>query len=211
MRKPTLAVFFATLLIACSSNPSKPAGEQSKPAAEAAKPVAPQLETGRNAIQRLYATAHMWAPDARPFLLESQSTKEIEGQGGKAAVWRGSFASPSRRSIKTWVWSGIKADDAPSPGTTPGSEDTYNPANASTQVFDLAYLKVDSDQAFETAQKHGGEKLLKKTPKTPVTYALDWKPASNELIWHVLYGDANEPSLRIAVNATTGAFMRVEK
>jgi hypothetical protein len=110
------------------------------------------------------------------------------------------------------VWSGTDAADAPSRGINPGVEDTYSPNNSSTQVFDIAFLKVDTDKAFEVAQAHGGDKLLEKTPDTPVLYLLDWSSATNELIWHVIYGTSrDEAKLRVAVNASSGDFMRVEK
>jgi len=70
----------------------------------------------------------------------------------------------------------------------PGIEDSYSASNASTQVFDMAFLKVDSDQAFATAQKHGGDKILEKAPDTPLTYICDWNHNTNELTWHVIYG-----------------------
>ena len=92
-------------------------------------------------------------------------------------------------------------------GVNPGTEDSYSPANAQTQIFDSLFLKVDSDQAFATAQKHGGDKVLEKAPDTPVTYVCDWNHNTNELVWHVIYG----PKLRVAVNASTGEFLRVEK
>jgi len=48
-------------------------------------------------------------------------------------------------------------------------------------VFDIAFLKVDSDQALQTAQKHGGDKLLQKAPDIPILYILDWNNQTNEL------------------------------
>src|SRR5581483_11373174 len=156
-----LAVFAALILLAgCSSQPTKTT-EQSKPAAPAAPP-APELVTGRVAFQKLYVAAHGWAGDARPYRLQSQTTKDSNGRDGKSGVWRGSFASVMKRGVKPYIWSGIKADDAPELGVTPGSEDTYNPSNTNTQVFDIGFLKVDSDKAYEVAQKHGGEKVLAK-------------------------------------------------
>jgi hypothetical protein len=76
----------------------------------------------------------------------------------------------------------------------------------------LAFLKVDSDQAFEIAQKHGGEKLFKADPKQPVLFVVDWDARENKLLWHVIYGESMDGAkLRVAVNATSGAFERVEK
>lgn len=200
------------LFTACQGGtPSQP--KSAMPAPERKTESAQTVEeTGREAFQKLYATAHMWAPDARPFRLQSDLTKDSTGQGGKAAIWRSGFASAARRSIKTFVWSGSHSEDAPSFGVSSSTEDTYSPSNSSTQVFDFNFLKVDSDKAFEVAQQHGGQKIVKQYPKQPVSYILDWNPRQNILLWHVIYGTAPAAAkLDVAVNASTGAFVRVEK
>ena len=213
MRKISLAISFALLLtlLACtSSTPEKP----SSSAAPEAKKEAPAAVaySGREAFQKMYTSAHLWAPDARPYNLQSSAFKEYIGQDGKAVIWRAGFASPARRSIKAFLWSGVRDPDAPAPGVSSGVEDTYSPTNSSTLVFDSAFLKVDSDKAFEVAQQHGGEKLTKANPKQPVVYLLDWNPRENVLTWHVLYGTSlSDAKLKVAVNASTGAFERVEK
>jgi hypothetical protein len=201
-----LAIALLTLLNACSSEPSKPV--------ETAKPEAPKPEliTGRSAFQKVYIAARGWKPDAKPYRLDSMATSDGNGHDGKWAVWRGSFASSSQRAVKSYTWSGSVADGAPSRGVNPGIEDSYNPSNSNTQVFDIAFLKIDSDQAFETAQKHGGDKVLEKAPDTPVIYICDWNHNTNELVWHVIYGANREGAkLTVAVNASTGEFIRVEK
>lgn len=206
MKKLLGAVFTLLLLAGCSSEPAKPAQS------EAPKPKAPEFETGRVAFQKTYIAARGWARDAQPFRLESQLTSDSKGKDGKSDVWRASFASPSQRSSKPYVWSGTDAADAPSRGVSPGNEDTYSPNNSSTQVFDIAYLKVDSDQAFQTAQQHGGDKLLAKAPDTPVLYLLDWSRATNQLTWHVVYGTSRDDAkLQVVINAATGDFIRIEK
>jgi hypothetical protein len=208
MKKLLAAVFSLVVLAGCSSQPAK-TGEE-----KAAKPAPKQAElnTGRVAFQQLYIAAHGWAPDARPYQIVSQLTKESIGHDGKSGVWRAGFASAMRRATKPYLWSGLDADDAPSPGINPGVEDTYSTANTSTQVFDIGFLKIDSDKAFAVAQKHGGEKLLQKDPKQPVVYICDWNPRENELIWHVIYGTGPDNArLRVAVNASSGEFLRVEK
>lgn len=201
-----LALTLLALLSACSSEPNKPA-ETAKP--EAKKP---ELITGRSAFQKLYIAARGWAPDAKPYRLDSTATSEGNGRDGKWAVWRGSFASASRRSEKSYTWSGSEADGAPSRGVNPGIEDSYSPSNSNTTVFDIAFLKKDSDEAFATAQKHGGDKILEKAPDTPVVYVCDWNHNTNELVWHVIYGANREGAkLTVSVNASTGEFIRVEK
>jgi hypothetical protein len=198
------ALGLLALLSGCTSEPSKPA--------EPAKPEGPELQTGRSAFQKVYIAARGWQQDAKPYRLDSMASSDGNGHDGKWTVWRGSFASSSRRATKSYTWSGSAAEGAPSRGVNPGIEDSYNPSNSSTQIFDIAFLKIDSDQAFATAQKHGGDKVLEKTPDTPVIYVCDWNHNTNELVWHVIYGANREGAkLTVAVNASTGEFIRVEK
>ena len=76
----------------------------------------------------------------------------------------------------------------------------------------MAFLKIDSDQAFTEAQKHGGDKVLEKESGHPSDLRCDWNHNTNELIWHVIYGASREGAkLTVSVNASTGAFIRVEK
>jgi hypothetical protein len=206
MRKLLLALLALMFMAGCSSSPTTPA-QTEKP-----QPKPPEFQTGRVAFQKTYIAARGWARDAQPYRLESQITSDCNGKDGKAAVWRAYFASPASSGVKPFVWSGTDATDAPSRGISPGNEDSYNPNNSSTQVFDIQYLKTDSDQAFATAQKHGGDKLLEKSPDTPISYTLDWSRANSQLIWHVAYGTSRDQAkLIVDVNGTTGEFIRVEK
>jgi hypothetical protein len=206
MKKLLMALLTLMLMAGCSSEPSQLAPAQ-KP-----QPKPTEFLTGRAAFQRLYIAARGWARDAQPYRIESIVTADSKGKEGKSAVWRAFFASALQHGVKPYVWSGEDAPDAPSRGISPGSEDNYSPSNSSTQIFDVAFLKTDSDKALEVAQKHGGEKLLAKAPDTPVLYMVDWSTPTGELIWHVIYGaNPYEAKLKVAVNANTGEFIRVEK
>jgi hypothetical protein len=201
---PLLAL---ALLVGCSSEPSKPASEPAKPAVKE-----PEYETGRTAFQKLYVAAHGWARDAQPYRLDSQTTQDWNGKDGKSAVWRAAFGSAVQRGIKPYTWSGTNAPDAPERGVSPGSEDSYNPSNASTRVFDIAFLKIDSDKALDTALKHGGDKLMQKDAKQPVVYSLDWNAGENALVWHIIFGtNRSDSKLVVMVNASNGNFIRDEK
>ena len=198
MRKLFVATLALAFLAGCSSEPSKPAPVE-KP-----KPKAPEAITGESALYKCYVPARGWAPDAQPYRVESETTGDFKGHDGKAGSWRIGFASPERRSVKSYSWSNGEV--------SPNVEDSYSPTNVSTQIFNIQFLKVDSDKALETAQKHGGDKLLEKETDTPILYLLDWNPQKNELTWHVIYGtDRDSAKLRVAVNASTGEFVRVEK
>ena len=128
-----------------------------KPAqVEKPQPKPAEFLTGRAAFQKIYIAARGWARDAQPYRLESMITDDSKGKDGKSGVWRASFGSPAQRGVKAYTWSG---EVSPDRGINPGTEDTYSPTNTSTLIFDVAFLKVDSDKALEVAQKHGGDKL----------------------------------------------------
>jgi hypothetical protein len=206
MKKLLMAMLALVLMAGCTSPPSQPA-QTEKP-----QPKPPEFLTGRAAFQKLYIAARGWARDAQPYRIESLITADSKGKDGKSAVWRAFFASAVQRGVKPYVWSGEDTQDAPSRGISPGSEDNYSPTNSSTQIFDVVFLKTDSDKALEVAQKHGGDKLLAKEPNTPILYMIDWSKPTSELIWHVIYGSNQyEAKLKVAVNANTGEFIRVEK
>jgi hypothetical protein len=202
----TLGIMIAALavLAGCTSEPPKPP--------EKPQPKPPEYLTARAGFQKVYIAARAWGRDAQPFRLQSQATADAKGHDGKAAVWRTGFASPIGRGVKPFAWSGVDSPDAPARGVSAGVEDNYNPSNSSTQVFDAAFLKIDSDKAVEAAQKHGGDKILEKNPDIPVIYLLDWSRPESKLIWHVIYGDSRDSAkLVVDVDATTGDFLRVEK
>ncbi|HXE90142.1 MAG TPA: hypothetical protein VNK82_04175 [Terriglobales bacterium] len=210
MRTLAALGFVLALIAGCTSEAPKEQPGTAAPAKPAAKP--PEYDTGRVALQRLYVTARQWAPDVQPFRLESQYVQGAPVTEGKAGVWRGSFASVSRRAAKPYLWSGVTAEDAPERGITPGVEDDFNPQNQSTRPFDIAFLKVDTDKAFTVAQEHGGAAILKKAPDQPVSFVLDWDARKNQLVWHVIYGISRaDARLTVAVDASTGEFLRVEK
>jgi hypothetical protein len=194
MKRLAIALLSLVVISGCTSGPATQPEQ---------KPEPPEVISGRDAFQKLYVSAHGWAPDAKPYQLQSQAAGDNNGTDGKAVVWRAAFTSPSQRKSKPYVWSGIDSPDAPSRGVSPGTEDTYTPGNA----FDIAFLKIDSDKAYEVAQKHGGDKIT----ATPVTYLLDWAAGENKLVWHVIYGASRSSAkLVIDVDATTGLFIRNE-
>jgi hypothetical protein len=211
MRTTIIACIALVMLGACSSRNQTATTNEAKPAAKPA-PKEPQYETGRNAFQKMYISARGWAADVRPFRLQSQFSADAPTSDGKAGLWRASFASPAKRAMKMFVWSGLAGPDAPEQGISFSAEDAYNPSNSSTQVFDLAFLKTDSDAAYEVAEKHGGDRLTRKDPKQPVSFTLDWDARNSQLVWHVIYGNSpDDAKLRVAVNATSGEFLRTEK
>ena len=198
MKKVFVAILGIGLMAGCTSQPSPPA------TAEKPQPKAPEAITGRNAFYKCYPAARMWAQDAQPYRVESQTTADSKGREGKASEWRIGLASPLHHSSKPYTWKAGEVSFDP--------DDTYSPTNSSTQVFNSAFFKVDSDQALDVAQKNGGSKLLETEPDTLIFYVLDWNSQENVLLWHVIYGATRDnPKLRVSVDASTGVFLRIEK
>jgi len=198
MKRLALVVLCLAMTSGCTSG-SKPTEEP--------KPKPPELLSGRSAFQQLYVSARGWAPDAKPYQLQSQPSKDSNGHDGKATLWRGAFASTAQSASRGYVWSGVESPDV-ARGVTPGTQDSFMPGG----VFDVAFLKIDSDAAFTTAQKHGGDKIVQETPDIPVAYLLDWNRGENNLVWHVIYGNGRSDSKLVAdVNASTGEFIRKDK
>jgi hypothetical protein len=183
--------------------PASPAPSQSKE---------PVLYTGQEAFNRMMGLALKWSTDAQPARLESVLTTETTGQNGKSTVWRGFFASPRRRSVKTIVCSGSRRPDAPPFGVSAeGSEGAYN-ADAANLAFLPLLVKTDTDQAFEITRQHGGDAILKKNAQQPITYLLLKDRKQNVPVWYVIYGTSEKDRKGISViNATTGAFISAGK
>jgi len=198
MKRLALILFLLAIISGCTSEAPQPAPK--------AQPPDPQ--TGHSAFQHMFIAARGWAPDIRPYQLQSGTVGDQKGRDGKAVLWTAAFTSASMRASKPFSWSGIDAPDTPSRGVNPGTQDNFTPGND----FDVQFLKVDSDKAFAVAQEHGGDKILKEKPDLAVTYLLDWNKSGSNLVWHVIYGTSrNQAALVADVDATTGAFLRKEK
>jgi hypothetical protein len=174
-------------------------GCEEEPAKTPSQPKTVQLQTGRFALQKMLLAARLWSGDAQPVQMNSSTNSASDGHDGKAGFWRAVFASASRRKAEPFSWDSAS-------GVDHGVEDIYNPGNRSMQVWDLNFLKVDTDAAFAVAQEHGGKALLEKDPKLPVIYQLDFD--SGQLRWHVIYGgDISQAKLTVVVDASTGKFL----
>ena len=211
-----LSVVSAAIVTAgCGSTESKAnknTPETTAGAAASPESKSPVLYTGQQAFNRMMGLAMKWSPDAQPARLESLFTPEANGQDGKSAVWRGYFASPGRRAVKTIICSGSRRRDAPPFGvSTEGADGAYN-AQSAGLAFSQYLLKADTDSASTIARQHGGDALLKKDAQQPITYVLLKDRKLNVPVWYVIYGPSEIDRKGIGViNATTGTFVSAGK
>ena len=132
--------------------------------------------------------------------------RQQKGTDGKASIWRASFGCSNRNTVlnRTCGPELIRL-------TLPRAESPPERRTITRRIMPstLKFPKgIDSDKAYEVAQKHGGDKIA----GTPVTYLLEWAAGENNLVWHVIYGPSrNDAKLVVDVDATTGEFIRKEK
>jgi hypothetical protein len=213
-----VAIIFlsSVMMIACSSTTTSPADNTQKPTTPAPKKE-PVLYTGKSCLSQMAGMAGRWQPDAVPFHMESGLNAESNGHDGKSTIWRGMFASPSRRTYKVFTCSGSRLRDEAAMGVTSTGETAYGPT-VPALMFQSFLLTTDSDKAYALAQQNGGARLLEKDPQQPVMYTLDWNAKQKQLLWVVVYGTSpnqakgiNEAKGIGVIDASTGRFLRAAK
>jgi hypothetical protein len=185
-------------LPACSDAPKT--AEQKEPA----KPL--EALTGRQAFQQMYPQARGWAPDAQPLQIKSLNLAEVKADKGKAGVWQVIFVSAARAKAKTYTWSAVEAEGNLHQGVFGGIEDSYTPRGDSTP-FEIAAIKVDSDEAYATAAKESAE-YIKKNPDKPVIYLMELGKRFPDVTWRVIWGDSVGTSdYSVFVDGSTGKYL----
>jgi hypothetical protein len=186
------------LLTACSDAPKTT--EQKEP------PKPPEVLTGRQAFQRMYPQARGWAPDAQPLQIRSVNLAQVKADQGKSGAWQVIFVSPSRGKAKTYTYSAVEADGNLHEGVFGGSEESYTP-RGDASPFEIAAIKVDSDEAYKTAAEKSAE-YIKKNPDKPVTFLMEMSRRFPDVTWRVIWGDSVGTSdYSVFVDGTTGNYL----
>jgi hypothetical protein len=180
------------------------AGCSSAPEPKAQKK-APEPVTGLHALYGMYTHARLWAQDLQVVMLTSIAIAEVKSERGKAAAWQAVLSSASLDKKRTYTMSVFDA----SPSLREGIfADAPTAITSDTRPFLLAGAKIDTDQAWETALKHG-EEFDKKFPGQVISFILELSRSINEPIWRVIWGDNPAgSSLVVVVNASTGQYVQ---
>jgi hypothetical protein len=185
-------------LSACSDAPKT---AEVKPPA---KP--PEALTGRQAFQQMYPQARGWAPDAQPLQIRSLNLAQLKAGQGKAGVWQVIFVSPSLGKAKTYTWSAVEAEGNLHEGVFGGLQEDYTPRGDSSP-FQIAAIKVDSDEAYATAAKQSAE-YIKKNPNKPVIFLMELGKRFPDVTWRVIWGDSVGTSdYSVFVDGSTGKYL----
>ncbi len=189
-----LAIGPAAALAACSGTP------ESKPAPKVPEPV-----TGLHALYGMYTYARPWAQDLQVVSLTSIAVSQVVAVRGKAAAWQAVFASATLGRKRTYTTSVFDA----SPSLRSGIfADAPTALTSDTRPFVLAGARIDTDQAWETALKHG-EAYEKKFPGMTISFILELSRSINQPVWRVIWGaDPAGSSLYIVVSADNGQYLQ---
>jgi hypothetical protein len=201
MRHVTPLRWLAPLVLflsACSDAP--------KTAIEKQPPKPPEVLTGRQAFQRMYPQARGWAPDAQPLQIRSIDMGQVKAEKGKAGAWQVIFVSPSRGKAKTYTYSAVEADGNLHEGVFGGLEESYT-ARGDSSPFQIAAIKVDSDEAYTTAVKQSAD-YIKKNPDKPVMFLMELTKRFSDVTWRVIWGGSVGTSdYSVFVDGTTGQYL----
>src|SRR5271155_699962 len=175
---PLLVTVLIVVVAGCNNSsepekaPSAVAGPapQTAPAANSSSrdPRMVELASGHLIFDKLLASAHLWALDAKPVTLQSQLRKENSATG-RSCVWGLLVASESKKQTKIFDWSGIVAADAHAPGVHDSPPNTFDPKTAN----------VKAGKEYSAA------------PGIQQSYRLKLDKDKKHLVWTVSYGTAS--------------------
>jgi len=190
------------LLTACSESPKT--AEKAKEPAKPAEPV-----TGRHAFQSMYPSARGWATDAMPLRMRDLRLTQVKSEKGKAPAWEAVFVSPSLGKSKTYTYSVVEAEGHLHQGTFAGPEESWAGAGRGPSFpFEIAAIKIDSDQAYETAAEKSAD-YMKKYPDKPLSFILERTNRFPDLTWRVIWGESvGTSNFSVLVDASTGDYLQ---
>ena len=200
MKTLTLFSAAALLLLLAGCSTETPAPE--KKAEE--KP--PEPVTGRQALQQMYIAARAWAADIQIIRVTSILLPEVKAEPGKAPAWRALFVSPSQNRAHDWTYSVVESEGNLHKGVFGGSDQSWS-SSGEAKPFLMAAVKVDSDQAYQTALKKGAE-YDKKNPGKPIIFLLEDNKQFPDASWRVIWGESvGTSNFSIYVDASTGGYL----
>lgn len=184
----------AAIMIGCASAPEPVA--QKKP---------PEPVTGLHALYGMYAQARSWSQDLQIVSCQSIDITQVKPQPGKAAAWQAIFAAPSLAQKRAYTYSVFDASTSLRQGIFPDSPTSMG---SDTRSFVIAGARTDTDQAWETALKHG-EAFATKNPDMPISYMLELNRLTNSPAWRVVWGeDVAASRFSILIDASTGQYLQ---
>jgi hypothetical protein len=201
MKTFTLFSAAALLLVLAGCSTETPAPEK-KAEEKPAEPV-----TGRQALQQMYIAARGWAADIQPIKVTSILLAEVKAEPGRAGAWQALFVSASQSRARSYTYSVVESEGNLHKGVFAGSDQSWSGSSGAEKPFPMAAIKVDSDEAYQTALKKGAE-YDKKNPGKPIIFLLEANNQFPDASWRVIWGESvGTSNFSIYVDASTGGYL----
>ena len=191
----------ALFLTACSDSPKTTVTKEPE------KPLEPI--TGRQAFQKIFPAARLWAIDAKPLQMESYDLSMVKAPRGKAAAWQVTFVSDSLRKSRSWTWSAAEAPGNLHLGVFAGLQQDWSGPTGQASPFEIAAIRVDSDAALETALKQKDTiEYERRYPGKPIKFLLERTRRFPDLSWRLIWGESISASdYSVFIDASSGGFL----
>ena len=156
----------------------------------------------------MYPQARGWAPDALPIEIRSIRLGQVKPEPGKSGAWQVIFVSTALGKAKTYTYSSMESEGNLHEGVFGGAEESYS-GRGDSSPFEIAAIRVDSDEAYKTAAAKSAE-YIKKNPDKPVMFLMEQTRRFPDVTWRVIWGDSVSTSdYSVFVDGTTGKLLQV--
>ncbi len=194
------------MLSGCSQGPTPSATQEG--ATKAKEPaVPPEPVPAKTAFWPMYTSARSWATD---FVTLKVTAKEVPGftnEGGKAAMWEATFASPSQHEYRAYTYAIAAHPPDIYKGVVIGRGLPWGGVTRDVMPIQLSEFHVDSDAAYKAAAEDADAWLKKNPDKKLSTVELGNAYKFPAPVWFFMWGDKKH-GYAVFVNATTGKVVK---
>ena len=120
---------------------------------------------------------------------------------------RASWSSSPLAKSRAYTYSAVEAEGNLHQGVFAGIAEDYAVGRGSSTPFLPAALKIDSDQAYDTAAEKSQD-YIKKNPDKVISYLLEQNKKFPDPAWRVIWGESVSSSdYSVFIDATTGMLL----
>ena len=194
------------ILFSCSPANKASVAEKVEAAKEAEAPAVPV--TAKDAFWPMYTSARKnWSTDFVLLRLTSKKIPGFKNEGGKAALWEATFASPGRQEYRTYSYAIAACKPDIYKGVVVGRSMPWGGATRDVMPIQISEFNVDSDAAYKTAAADAAAWRAKHPDKELTTFQLGNAYQFQTPVWHLMWGDKKSGYVAF-VDATTGKVLK---
>jgi hypothetical protein len=199
------AMTVAVLLLAGCSQTNPAVSVEPVAAKESKAP--PEPVTAKTAFWAMYTPARQWSKDLVLLRLMPKDVPGFKNEGGKAAMWQATFASPSAHQYRVYSYAIATAPPDIYKGVITRLPAPWGGGTRDTMPIDLSLFNVDSDAAYQAAAADGAGWLKKNPAKGLSSFALGDTDRFQAPVWLLMWGDKKSGYLAY-VDANSGKVLK---